>query len=205
MRQKLGILKVLRRGLKTCEREEMGWMRFRWIFGGQNHVPCSFPRECFSAWWGKGSADLPLALSALQGEEHPELSLARGLVAQMIPRCHPRSVPVAVAAWGPGFALLWGCQTHRGAQPGLGTAGQRWSSAGRAVPVLQMSPLSPALSPRHGALFSAEVFWLKWLLMAGPVGALRLTMGREPPGCKSRNLPAFDGLVGRNLGLQRTL
>lgn len=173
----------------------------QWGFGGQNRDPPSFPREWLL---GKGSADLPLALSSAPGtgtRGHRGLGgLARALGVQM-----------TELGTGLGSALLCSAlrgKIHRELSSGSESAGQ---GQGRRCPC-STCPLCPQhcppRSPWHGPLFSAW-FWgffgFKSLLMTGPAGAARFTMGTEPPGCESRNVPAFDGLVGRSWRLQRAL
>lgn len=142
-------------------------------------------------WWGKALPTFPGHCPSARGA-----SRARCLAT--------KPIPGATAARPAGFALFGG------QNPALSPAGEGLRAPGSGCSPCSRCPLCPQRCPPlplpwHRALFCAWLFWVKSLLIGSAVGALRLTMGKEPPGWKSRNLPGFDGLVGRSLGLQRTL
>lgn len=185
MRQKLGTLKVLRRGLKTSDQEKTGSIRSSCccsrIFSVRKHVFSSFPRSAPADGRVGALPTFPLRCPSLQpgrgrGCSQQDLSQPRGGLAQefwgggsraLLPEHGPpvqergaRGVPARVAR-GRGLAAPRSrCHLCSG----------RIVSPHRAIPI----------SHWHGTLFSA--YFLKSLLIASLVGAFRFTKKKNPTG-----------------------
>lgn len=142
---------------------------WQWIFGGRNRIPSSFPRECFSGWWGKALPPFPVHCLLFQGWGTQGWD-GGSAVAEMMPRCRalaalggdraPRSERVPVAA-GDGALRCCGCDTRPRAQPGQGSGPEPVLLRGQGKGQRRCPPArSQARSPWHGPLFSASAFCL---------------------------------------------